>query len=290
MEHARGDLIAKETELVLSRVRHTDFEHEHVVDPETGTYKVDDAAFVGLLLEHSAPEEFARIQKRTHKRYPRAIEIYDFLVAHSHHGWERVVKLAEARPGDIIAWKPSKTTRERDGGHVAVVARAPEFDTETETWTVCVHDSSSVAHFDDSRVRGRKYHPGVGSGALKFRADSQGAPAAVQVGPNSKFHKYLIVIGRLKEGSRAAQSHAKYRAANGATSSGCRIERAATANETLSEGEFAFTTYTLVSSDGMLLLPTTIACWGPGQMVSASLGSGAAIYSFVGGVVFRNLG
>jgi len=288
MEHARGDLIAKEAELVLNGVRHTDFAVKPAIDPETGTYKVDDSAFVGLLLERSAPEEFAAIPKAVHERFPRATEIYDFLVARLHPGWQRITKVAEVRRGDIIAWKLSKTAR-GESGHVAIVARRPEFDAQSETWTVHIHDSSLVAHFGDSRLRGRKYHAGVGSGALKFRVNSQGASEAVQTGPDSGFHKYQIAIGRLEDESQVAEPRAKSRSPNGGNSSGCHIERAAVANQTLSDREFAFTTYALASTDGMLLLPTTIACWGPGQMIPQSLGSGPATYSFVGGVVFRNL-
>jgi hypothetical protein len=64
--------------------------------------------------------------------------------------------------------------------------------------------------------------------------------------------------------------------------------RAPTANEVLAAGEFAFTTYALAANTAMLLLPTTFACWGPGQTIPASIGNGTSTYTLVGGVVFRN--
>lgn len=283
MEHSLSELIAREAERILDSLRHTDFESKPLIDPETGTYNVDDAAFIGHLVERCAPEEFARIPKAAHERFPRASEIYDFFMAHSHSGWELITDLAEARRGDIIAWKPSRATRGSESGHVAMVAQAPELDARTETWTVRILDSSAVAHYGDSRIRGRKYHPGVGSGALKFRVNSHGAPEAVETGPDSGFHKYQIAIVRLKDEARA-----KSRPPNGAASSGCRIERTACANEALGEGEFALATYVLPSTDGTLLPPTTLACWGPGQTIKQTLGSGHATYTLLGSVVFRN--
>jgi hypothetical protein len=104
MEHVRADLIAREAELVLKRVRHTDFEREPTIDPKTGTYRVDDAAFVALVLERCAPDNFARIPKHGHERYPCATEFYEFLASPAHQGWEHVGKLADAQRGDIIVW------------------------------------------------------------------------------------------------------------------------------------------------------------------------------------------
>ena len=61
---------------------------------------MDDAAFVAILLERSAPEDFARIPKPAHERYPRATSFYEFFV-HSLHGWERVDKFAEVRRREL---------------------------------------------------------------------------------------------------------------------------------------------------------------------------------------------
>jgi hypothetical protein len=64
------------------------------------------------------------------------------------------------------------------------------------------------------------------------------------------------------------------------------VERAAAAGEVLNVGEFALTTYALAAGEARLVLPTTLAIWGPGQQVPASLGNGATTYNFAGGVVF----
>jgi hypothetical protein len=288
MTCARADLIATEAEVTIKRVRETDFTHEPIIDEETQTYKVDDGAFVALLLEHCAPEELRRVPKRADERYPDAKDFYEFFETDPHREWERVRRIADAKRGDILAWRDTDGGHGRSGGHVAVLAHEPEFDSNARTWTVRVHDSSSAPHFDDSRQRGHEHQPGIGSGAFKLRVGSNGAPVAVQVGPHSDFHRRPIAIGRLARGSIIAETRPESRAPDGAAPFGHRIERGAVANEILHDGEFAITTYALASSDGLLLPPTTLAYWGPGQKISQSVGNGVTTYSFVGGVVFRN--
>jgi hypothetical protein len=270
MEHTRGTLIAKEAERVIDGVR------------QTGPDEVNDGAFMSLLLERVAPAELAQIPKRTGGRHPSGTEFYEFFATHPRKGWERVAKLAEARAGDIIAWK------DPGSGHVALVARAPEHDAKARVWTLLIHDSSSEAHFADTRRRHGRYYAGVGSGELKLRVTSNGAPRAVQVGPDADFHNVPIIIGRLAHETIVEETRPKPRAPDHAAPFGHCIERGAVANENLRDGEFAITTYALASSDGLLLPPTTLAYWGPGQKISQSVGKGVATYSFVGGVVFRN--
>jgi hypothetical protein len=274
MENTRGDLIATEAERAINEVR------------QTGPDDVDDGAFMSLLLARFAPAELAEIPKRHGERHPNGTEFYEFFATHPRKGWERVAKLAEARAGDIIVWKDTRSGHGH--GHVAALARAPEHDQKARVWTVHVHDSSSEAHFEDSRRQRGRFHPGLGSGALKLRVDSNGVPAAVQVGPDSEFHKLSIAIARLEDQALVKETRSKSRAPDPAAPFGHRIERGAVANENLQDGEFAITTYALASSDGLLLPPTTLAYWGPGQKISQSVGKGVATYGFVGGVVFRN--
>ena len=101
MEHSHGDTIAKNAELLLKGVRQTQFSHETNVDPKAGKYVVDDAGFIALILERSAPESLARIPKAAPLGFPSAIEFYTFFASRSHQGFERIDKLADARRGDI---------------------------------------------------------------------------------------------------------------------------------------------------------------------------------------------
>ena len=288
VEHEPAGKIASEAELILSTVRHTDFVHEPAIDPDTRTYKLDAAAFVSTLLESAAPAALARIPTAADERYPGAGEYCEFFLTRSLNGFVHVDHVREARRGDILAWSESKAARGTERGHVAVVAAPPKFDPEEKLWTMLVYDSSSAAHFDDSRHRGNTFHPGVGAGALKLRADSKGAPVAVQIGPRSPFNKRKIAIGRVLDPARAAASDDHAKSADPMSALGCRIERSAVVNESLGQHEFAIATYVLASGDAMLLVPTTIACWGPGQAIPQSVGRGVATYQYAGGVVFRS--
>jgi|CZKU01.1.fsa_nt_gi hypothetical protein len=293
----RPDRIATAAEHVLKGEPHTQYQHSPVIDEKAGRYNVDCSAFVGLLLQKVAPEHLSLIPKSADERYPRAFEFFDFFQGPQAPGWKRIERLEEAKRGDLISWRTSDIRPRHDTGHVLVVARSPEFNTAAEAWDVAVHDSSPAAHFDDSRQRGGTYHPGIGSGVLRFRVDTKGVPIAFQFGPGSKFHGMAIAIARLENRSHAKETEASgaeqrttlSEPPRGAGSSGHRIERAPVANEVLERDEFAFTTYALASTEGMLLLPMTIACWGPGQRIPQSIGNGAATYNLAGGVVFRNL-
>jgi hypothetical protein len=135
---------------------------------------------------------------------------------------------------------------------------------------------------------------------LKFRVDSSGAPVAVRVGPHSEFHERPIVIARFKDEAQVGELRSKSGSRDGVAALGQHIERAVVACEVLDDGEFALTTYALSTQapgkvagifreDCLLLVPTTLACWGPGQTVLPSFGSGPTTYNLVGGVVLRNL-
>jgi hypothetical protein len=288
MEHSGRERLAKEAEVLIKRARHTGFAHKPTIDRTKASYEVDDGTFVALLLESLPPGDFAQIHKQDQEQYPSAEDFYEFFATGRRHGWERVSKLSKVTRGDIVAWKGSRGKQGRASGHVAVVSGPAEFDQEAKEWAVPVHDSSSDAHFDDTRQGESGFHPGLGSGILRFRIDARGKPVAVKLGDHSNFHKRPIVIGRLADRQRRSEPTPKSPSADVTTPFGHRIDRAAVANEVLGAGEFAVTTYTRASTGDMLLLPTTLACWGPGQKVPQSLGSGATSYGLAGGVVFRN--
>jgi hypothetical protein len=293
MEATHADKIAAGAERILKLVRHTRYQGEPVVNPKTGTYEVDGGGFLGLVLETVAPEQLARMPKSSNERYPHAFDVYEFCTGHLPQGWRRVLRLEDVQRGDVIAWgRAGKAAGGHDAAHVLVAAQAPAFHKASHVWSLYVYDSSDVAHYDDSREKDGKHHSGIGAGTVRFRVDSSGVPAAVQLGPDADFHSHPIAIVRLEEVSDTKTKPAHKtdeRAAPGnaqAASPGLRVARAATANDTLQAGEYAIATYVLASNDAMLLVPTTIAYWGPGQTIAGSVGRGSSTYNLAGGVVF----
>ena len=288
MDRAHAEMIAREAEAIVEAARHTNFQRESRIDRKTGTYLMDDATFVGVVVEGIAREYFAMITRAPKQQYPSAQDYYKFFAGAAHDAWRRVDKLAAAGPGDIIALGSAKGARARKDAHVAIVARRGEFDARAKTWSIRVHDSSAHAHFDNSRMRGDTFQPGIGSGAVKLRVNAQGAPTAIQLGPHGDFQKMPIAIGRLGHEAQMAKSSSTSQPQGSAAFFGQSVARAATACEALNTGEFALTTYALASGDARLVLPTTIAVWGPGQKIPRSLGNGVTTYDFVGGVVFES--
>jgi len=294
MEATHADKIAAEAERILQEVRHTHYQREPLINHKTGTYEVDGGAFLGLLLESVAPEHLAAIPKSSNERYPHALDVYEFLSGHLPHGWQRVLRLEDVQRGDVIAWHTGKAAAGcQDTAHVLVAAQPPAFHRAGHVWSLYVYDSSDVAHYDDSREKSGKYHSGVGAGTVRFKVDSSGAPASVQLGPDADFHSHPIAVVRLEEVGSTKRKTARPKQEGGEPRNGqhsgmpgIRVARAATANDALQAGEYAIATYVLASNDAMLLAPTTIAYWGPGQTIAASVGRGSSTYNLAGGVVF----
>jgi hypothetical protein len=102
MKSSLGDTIAKNAELLLKEVQHTESSREPQVDPKAGKYVVDDAGFMAFLLEPSMPESLARIPKAAPPGFPRVTDFCTFFAPPSQPGHEGIHRLADAGPGDII--------------------------------------------------------------------------------------------------------------------------------------------------------------------------------------------
>jgi hypothetical protein len=217
-ETSRRQQVAAAAALIVQSTRHTHYQHDPVVDPETGTYKLDCSEFVSYVLQGAAPAHYACIPKEPKAPCPRAFEYCDYLrsivydntngwgrsyevdnalVYEAVLGWRRIARLDEVRPGDVIAWRFARWSPGGDTGHVAFVAEKPRLAASGVT-AVRVYDSSALAHWEDSRERDGAFVSGVGMGTLMFHVNGSGAPIAVQFGPSDRFHSLPIVIGRLE--------------------------------------------------------------------------------------------
>ena len=217
-ETSRRKEVAAAAALIVRSTRHTRYQHEPAIDPETGTYNLDCAEFVSYVLRGVTPEHYARIPKEPTQPCPRALEYSDYLqsltydptngwrrsyeiddadVHEAVQGWRRVARLSEVRRGDVIAWRFARWSAGGDTGHVLLVAEKPAL-AANGVMAVRVYDSSRVPHFEDSRERSGEFESGVGMGTLLFRVGRSGAPTAVQFAPSDRFQALPIVIGRLE--------------------------------------------------------------------------------------------
>jgi hypothetical protein len=187
--------LANAAEDLLAKVKETHYQHKTHVDTGLGIYDLDCSGFVDFLLKRFAPEQFAQMPIESGHARPRAAMYYQLLHGLAQTpspGWTSVHKLADAQPGDIIAWELAAAARE-DTGHVVIVA-APPARTSSDLYRVSVYDSSGIRHDEDSRPEGTS---GVGKGTITFRVNSDGEPVAFRFNSEGHFHEEPIAIGRI---------------------------------------------------------------------------------------------
>jgi hypothetical protein len=190
-----GETLAGAAEDLLSKVKETHYRHETEVDTVSGVYNLDCSGFVDLLLKQFAPRQFAALPVEPGHARPRAATYYELIHGLTQHplpGWVPVQKLAEAQPGDIIAWELSAAAPS-DTGHVAIVAEAP-VQVASDLYQVTVYDSSRIPHDNDSRREGTS---GVGKGTITIRVNQQGEPIEFRFNSRRHFHAEPIAIGRV---------------------------------------------------------------------------------------------
>jgi hypothetical protein len=201
--------IDAEARRVLSQVKTTSYSHTTHVDESQGLYEVDCSGFVDLVLKAAAPESLAKLDsRRTHKR-PLADDYeqtFEDAASKTGNGaaWQNVAQVADARPGDIIAWKnpAHKTGEHTNTGHVMVIDSRPVEDNSGSrygqnagsTYRITVIDSTASPHGFDSRPEGQS---GIGRGTIWLVVDSAGKPTGYRwKSPRGSLHSAPIAIGR----------------------------------------------------------------------------------------------
>jgi hypothetical protein len=196
-EHTTGTDLVEAVRRVLANVRETSYRHRLQVDPSKGIYELDCSEFVSLILERVAPKRYQEIPTEPGHSQPRArmyFRFFEELKREPRTGWQPITNLADAAPGDLVAWEKLNNGGLGDTGHVMFVADSPHRN-QDGTFQVRVYDSSEIPHAEDSRPTGRS---GVGSGSVLFRVNENGAPIAFQFNPRSHWHSEPIAIARLE--------------------------------------------------------------------------------------------
>jgi len=186
--------ILAEGRRILANARRTAYSHIARVDESGGRYELDCSALAALILRNAAPEHLEAVRRASGRSRPRAAEFQSFFEAApdspgGREGWRRVPSLAEARPGDFLAWR--QELAEDNTGHIVLLLAAPVPERQGQEpgtppvapdgapgswlWRVAVLDATSAPHAEDSRPAGAS---GVGRGTMWFRTDSAGRPAA----------------------------------------------------------------------------------------------------------------
>jgi hypothetical protein len=198
-ETVAGVVLLLTAQSELATLEETHYTHHTVIDHDAGIYDTDCSGFIDDLLEQVAPTALAEVPVEQGYAGPRAYLFERFFAALAQEGtdpgWTRVARLADAQPGDILAWSLEPFTAESDTGHVVVIAGLPQLNAEG-TYTVPVIDASTLRHDDDTRPRGTD---GVGAGSITVAVDASGAPTAFRFDVHDQFHTAPIAIGRVAD-------------------------------------------------------------------------------------------
>jgi hypothetical protein len=155
---------------VRSSLLETRYEHVTRVQARRGVYLWDCSGMAAWILRRAAPVALAELGKEraVARDFYRAIARAP--IARARRGWQRLAKISDARPGDVIAWLRPLGWASTNTGHVAFLLEQPaQVPGHVNTWAVRIADATSFGHQDDSRAQGTG---GYGEGTLLVLTDA----------------------------------------------------------------------------------------------------------------------
>jgi hypothetical protein len=195
--NAQSQRIFDEACRILNSTKKTEYKHKTAIDEENGVYNCDCSGFCGYILSRTVAKDDPQGPLGDGKRRPRArdFEIAFAAAPTTPNGagrWQRIERLADARPGDIIAWR-HEVDRPNNSGHVVIVAEKPVVEKDGLVRVVMI-DSTTKPQVDDTRAKGTS---GIGRGTMWFAVDDVGRPTAYVRGSRiAKPKSEAIAIGR----------------------------------------------------------------------------------------------
>jgi len=166
------------------------------VDEAAGHYELDCSGLACYALQRVLPRHYQALQAMA--RAPRlTARMFQGVFAglptrpEGKNGWRQIARAADARPGDIIAWK-SASPKPGSTGHVVLCDGVPSV-TPQGLVRLPIIDSTSRQRWDTPEAKGQT---GLGRRALYLAVDAEGRPTAYSFSPASKLTEHPISIGR----------------------------------------------------------------------------------------------
>jgi hypothetical protein len=195
-----GPRVLCQAKQLLSSIKSTHYSHKTDVNESAGSYIFDCSALVCYILSLAAPESIASVPVDLNHRHTQAKNFYDTFsnapTMRGKDGWRRIIRLMDAEPGDLIAWRKDPVAQKGDTGHIVIILEKPAEEKDGAV-RITALDSSRSGHAQDTRRKGTS---GVGFGVMWFRVDEAGAPVALHW--SSREEKPItvpIAIGRAME-------------------------------------------------------------------------------------------
>jgi hypothetical protein len=194
-EKTLSGLLTGEAQRMIAEYPDTRYSHKTQIDKSQGICEVDCSGFIVTLLKHKAPKHLESIST-IHKR-PLAEDFFTAFAPKEGapaRGWKRVEQLADARPGDVLAWVKLDRVEGDNTGHVMLIAERP-IPELPERFRVRVYDSTLHGHAHDERTNSGR--SGIGQGTLWLEVDNRGRPIGYRwKSRTGKLQVVPIAIGR----------------------------------------------------------------------------------------------
>lgn len=166
--------VSAEARRILANTRDTHYQHRTEVDEEIGRYWLDCSGLASFVLRHVDTNALDVVENCDHEGHPRAYAYHDVFAsaptnaAEVTNGWLRLERIAELRPGDLMAWRKPEWKSGESTGHIVIVDDPPEAVTN-DFWRV------SVIHSTGSPGTG-----GVARATIWFTVDDTGRPNGIR--------------------------------------------------------------------------------------------------------------
>jgi hypothetical protein len=177
-----GDRVMALIANIEETLRDSAYTHTTRVDTKSGTYLFDCSGMASWVLRRAAKRAHAAVVHQSNGSRPLARDFYWSIkrtaIGRDSYGWQRVARVSEAAPGDVIAWLKPEIVRSPNTGHVAFVIEAPRPVPDVpNAYLLRIADASSYQHQDDSRAESGR--TGYGTGTILVLADpNTGEPSA----------------------------------------------------------------------------------------------------------------
>lgn len=148
---------------IARSLRTSRYDHDTRIDERAGRFDFDCSAMAAYVLRRSAPQALAAVGSARPVAAGFSRTITSAPVGRFARGWQRIARVAEARPGDVLAWQRPRWFPSNNTGHVAFVVEAPR--PHDLGVLVRIIDSTRYAHQDDTRDT-EHGQSGFGSGTL----------------------------------------------------------------------------------------------------------------------------
>lgn len=200
----------------LTRLEHTDYQHDTEVKPEEGIFLFDCSGFLDYLLadvDNYAYQEILSFAQQSGFREDssRALAYHYVLFADSLQNensakhWQAVPRATSIQPGDILAWQKPTDVGGDDTGHVMLIQK--NLGQNDGELLLRVIDSASSKHADDERCPLSQCDQpeavqGLGVGTIGLRLDHDDSPTSYRWSGGmsySEFHETKIRALRYRD-------------------------------------------------------------------------------------------